>query len=178
MHKTSRFVVSVLVGGMICTFASLTAAQSQSDGPPEMPPARDIPGITAEDQFPRACVDCHINYTEMNMDKRISTLMTQWIEQVEPAVLVAAQAVSASRVELIGVHPRVDAALNDIPAACISCHRSGADNVPPLVPLLHRIHLEREGEAVFLRLFQGECTHCHKLDSTTGLWRVPSGSEE
>lgn len=177
MHEMTRFMAAVLVIGAICTFALTAQTQVDADNAAEMPPMRAIPGITAEDQFPGACVDCHIDYADMNMDTRISTLMVQWNEEVEPALLEAARAVSGPGIELRGVHPRVDAALNDIPAACIRCHGSGAENVPPLVPLLHSIHLGTEGEAVFLRVFQGECTHCHKLDSTTGIWYVPSGQE-
>ena len=33
-----------------------------------MPPARKIPGMTAADTHPGACVDCHIIYKEMNLD--------------------------------------------------------------------------------------------------------------
>jgi len=29
-----------------------------------------------------------------------------------------------------------------------------------------------------MTLFQGECTHCHKLDAMTGKWSMPSGPEK
>ena len=143
-----------------------------------MPPVRQIPGITADDQFPRGCVGCHINYLEMNRDTRISTLMAQWTQSVEPKLLSLARATTTSAAELQGVHPRVDIALNDIPNACLGCHESGAQNVPSLVALLHRIHLVGGDDAVFLRIFQGECTHCHKLNKNTGQWHIPSGPED
>lgn len=177
MHKATRLMV-VVISSALWIFPPAPQAQSESGGPAEMPPARAIPGISAEDQFPNACVDCHINYTNIDLDERFRTLMAQWAEEVDPAVLAIARDVGGAGVKLTGVHPRVDAALQDIPAACISCHQSGASGVVPLVPLLHKIHVGGGSEAVFLRIFQGECTHCHKLDRITGQWRVPSAPEK
>ena len=176
MRKIAYFILATFLGGVIFTSISASRAQNQPGGPSELPPAREIPGITAADRFPRACIDCHINYSDMNLDTRISTLLAQWSEGVEPAVLEAARSVTDPTIDLSGVHPRVDAALNDIPAACLGCHQSDTDDIPPLVPLLHKIHLGSDG--VFLSVFQGECTHCHKLDEATGQWHVPSGPEE
>jgi len=165
------------LGGILLLVPVMPYAPTASGQPPEMPPARGIPGITVEDQFPRACVDCHVNYEEMNRDTRLSTLIAQWTTQVEPQLLETAQAVAGPGLELTGVHPRVNAALGDIPAACLGCHESKAANAPPLPPLLHKIHLGGGDEAVFLRVFQGECTHCHKLNKDSGQWWIPSGAE-
>jgi len=44
-------------------------------------PARNIPGLTAEDKFPNGCVDCHIKMPDINQDERISTLMSKWIKK-------------------------------------------------------------------------------------------------
>ena len=43
--------------------------------------------------------------------------------------------------------------------------------------MMHVIHLEGVKDGHFLSIFQGECTHCHKLEKNTGTWRVPSGPE-
>ena len=171
-------VVPLLIG---CCYL-LTAASHAQNAPsqqPEMPPARAIPGITADDQYPRACVDCHINDVAMNRDTRLSTLTAQWTERVPSELLETARSVAGSNVQLKGVHPRVrDAVLRDIPDSCLSCHEHNARHTPPLVPLLHEIHLGSGDEAVYLRMFQGECTHCHKWNKTTGEWRIPSGPED
>jgi len=168
-----------LLIGCFCLLIATSHAQNAPSQQPEMPPARAIPGITADDPYPRACVDCHINYVAMNRDTRLSTLIAQWTEGVSPELLEITRAVAGSNVQLKGVHPRVrDAVLRDIPDSCLSCHEHNARHTPPLVPLLHAIHLGGGGEAVFLRMFQGECTHCHKWNRTTGEWQIPSGPED
>lgn len=174
--KATR-LLSVIIGIAICTFPTAPVAQDELRAPPEMPPARSIPGITVEDQFPLACVDCHIDYTELQLDARLSTLMARWAEEVDPAVVESARAVTDPSVQLTGVHPTVDGARDDIPAACFDCHRSDAGDEVPLIPLLHKFHFGGGSEAVFLTVFQGECTHCHKFDGTTGQWHVPSAPE-
>jgi len=176
MRKANRLIVVII--SALWIFPLALQAQTDAGAPAEMPPARAIPGISAEDQFPGGCVDCHINYADLNLDERFSTLMAKWARKVDSAVLDVARELGGPGVKLVGVHPRVDAALQDIPAACFSCHESGASSVVSLVPLLHRIHLGGGSESVFLSVYQGECTHCHKLDGTTGQWRVPSGPEK
>jgi mono/diheme cytochrome c family protein len=57
------------------------------------------------------------------------------------------------------------------------CHGSRAVEAPPFSRLLHRVHLVGGPENLFLSMFQGECTHCHKLDPATGRWSLASGSE-
>ena len=68
----------------------------------KLPPARGIPGLTEEDQFPRGCVDCHINMPERKQDERISTLMSGWAEKVEPGLLEKAQALAPAGITLKG----------------------------------------------------------------------------
>jgi len=46
-----------------------------------------------------------------------------------------------------------------------------------LARMLHRVHLSGGNESHFLTLFQSECTHCHKLDMSTGRWGLGSGTE-
>lgn len=177
MHKATHLKCALL-GGVLWTSSALSQAPDAVSEAPERPPVRSIPGITADDRFPNACVDCHINYVEMNMDTRLSALMTRWSEAVEPAILEIAQAVAGPDIPLTGVHPPVDTATNDIPTVCLGCHERGANGVVPLAPLLHKIHVTPANGEVFLSVFQGECTHCHKLDQATGRWQIPRGREE
>jgi hypothetical protein len=155
------------------------AAQGQNE-PAEtrvMPPPRAIPGITTDDQFPAACVDCHLNYREMGKDTRLSTIIGRWAEQVDPEILEVARAVAAPERPLRGAHPKVDISHQPIPEVCMDCHEDGTDNAIPLAPFLHKIHLAGPTETVFLSVFQGECTHCHKFDKARGEWRIPSAEE-
>lgn len=142
------------------------------------PPPRAIPGLTAEDQFPRACVSCHVNRTDLGLDVRLSTLMKQWYVEVPAALAAKAQASAPAGVTLKARHPAADSSLQDIPGRCLRCHGRNARMAPPFAQLLHQIHLTGGAENHFLTLFQGECTYCHKLDQTTGRWRIPSAPEK
>ena len=165
--------VSILVGAR----EGIAQPADSSAIPPAPPPARKIPGITAEDAFPKACVSCHVNMPEQNMDVRLSTLMKAWTGKVEPALLSKAQAAAPAGVTLKGKHPAVTAALRDIPAGCVKCHGPASKKAPPFARMMHLIHLGGGDESRFLSLFQGECTHCHKLDLKTGAWAIPSAPE-
>jgi len=147
------------------------AANGQSH-PPQ--PLRPIPGVTAADAFPRGCVDCHVRRPQDGLDVRLSTLMKGWNQQVGPRLLAKATRAGATPV---GRHPEVAAALADIPSGCLDCHGDGRDGAPRFARLMHAIHLTGGEENHFLTLFQGECTHCHKLDPTTAGWTVPSAPE-
>jgi hypothetical protein len=140
------------------------------------PPARKIPGINVADQFPKGCVDCHMNMPEQNLDTRFSTLLKGWAEKVEPGLLAKSQAATPKGVTLKGKHPVAKTALRNIPAACIKCH--GVSKKAPIFKrLMHQVHLVGGDENPFMSLFQGECTHCHKMDVATGAWSVPSAPE-
>lgn len=156
----------------------LAHAQEEKQTAPAPPPARKIPGINTEDPYPHACVDCHINYVEMNLDTRFSTLMRLWIEKAEPKLVAKAQASAPKGLMLKGKHPNALAALEDIPARCIVCHGKESSTAPPFANMIHNIHLIGGEENHFLTMFQGECTYCHKLDLTTGHWTVPSAPEK
>jgi hypothetical protein len=150
---------------------------AQGGTPAGLPPPRAIPGITAKDQFPRACVDCHLNYPEQKMDARFSTFMKQWTQKVEPQLLAKAAASAPPGVKLKGQHPAVLGALKNIPTACLMCHGRTSTMAPPFARMLHAIHLTGGKDNHFLTVFQGECTHCHKLNAATGAWSLPSGPE-
>ena len=141
------------------------------------PPPRSIPGLTAEDQFPGACVNCHVNRTDIGLDVRLSTLMKQWYTTVPAPLLAKATASAPAGVTIKGKHPEADASLQDIPGRCLRCHSRTSKLAPPFAQMLHLIHLTGGADNHFLTMFQGECTYCHKLDPASGKWAIPSGPE-
>jgi hypothetical protein len=152
-------------------------SQDEPQKPP-MPPPRNIPGITTADAFPRGCVDCHVNHPEMKLDARLSTALKRWTTKVEPKVLEKAQPAAPAGMALKGKHPDVSAMTKDIPKGCLACHASNSKMAPPMAQMIHRIHLTGGKENVFMTLYQGECTHCHKMDAAKGKWTIPSGPEK
>jgi len=165
---------------ILCVFAIFSALVSASVAHTEETAVREIPGITAADRFPSGCVDCHVNMPDRKMDVRIGTLMRKWYNKVDPKVVERTQAtVPGGGRGLTGRHPVLpDGSLRDIPASCRSCHRNDATAAPPLGPMLHALHLRGGAENHYIKLFGGECTHCHKLDARTGRWKLPSGPEK
>jgi cytochrome c553 len=141
-----------------------------------LPAPRSIPGINAPDPFPQACVSCHVVLPD-GRDVRLSTLVRRWQTGVDSAMLAIAQSAAPAGLTLSGRHPDVPQALSDIPAGCLICHGRSATQAPPFSRLLHRIHLASGETGLFLSMFQGECTFCHKLDKTSGAWSIPSGPE-
>ena len=173
MKKLSLLIVTL----WISSAGFLVIAQDKEKPPQAPPPARKIPGITTEDAFPRGCVDCHINYPQMNVDARLSSLMKVWTTSVDTALLAKAQASAPRGVTLKGKHPPVAFALKNIPASCLTCHSKKSTLAPPFSQLLHSIHLTGGDQNHFMTMFQGECTHCHKLNRSTGEWTMPSSPE-
>jgi cytochrome c553 len=142
-------------------------------------PARKIPGITAADTHPGACVDCHVNDKVTNHDTRFSTLMKGWTSTVPPALLTQAKGAAPKGMVLKGKHPAVPASgLRNVPGSCRACHGQTSKMAPPLGPMMHVIHLTGGEKNTFLTMFQGECTLCHKLDGKSGAWTIPSGPEK
>lgn len=154
--------------------ALLTAGAGKAAAQQPAPPGpRAIPGITADDPFPQACVSCHVVLPD-GMDVRISTLLGLWMQGADSALVALAQSAAPAGMTLTGTHPAASA--SDIPKNCLMCHGRTSTMAPPFARMLHRIHLTTEG-GIFLSMFQGECTYCHKLDRTTGAWSIPSGAE-
>jgi len=65
----------------------------------------------------------------------------------------------------------------EFPKACLERHAATLTTAPPLGRLLHGLHLVGGAGNHFLSLFQGKCTHRHKLDPATGVWSLGSGTE-
>jgi hypothetical protein len=170
--------LSLLVIALSISSAIFSAtAQEKEKSAQALPSARKIPGITTQDAFPRGCVDCHTNHPELNLDARFSTLMKEWNIKVEPGLLAKAQAAAPKGVTLKGKHPAVAYALKNIPEGCLTCHSKKSTQAPPFAQMLHKIHLTGGEENHFLTMYQGECTHCHKLNSSTGQWSLASSPE-
>jgi hypothetical protein len=172
-----RIVVAAVVA--ICCVGSVVLSQpeKQEGGPPPPPPVRAIPGLTAPDPNPNGCVDCHVNMKEYNMDVRISTIMSRLTEGVEPKLLSAARASAADSTKIKGRHPKVTVAGKEIPGTCLVCHGRGSTSAPPFARMIHLIHLTGGDSNLYLGYYQGDCTHCHKLDQKTGVWSIPSAKE-
>lgn len=172
----TRLLFALVLAGALA--ASELAPAEAPKGAPPPPPARKIPGLTAPDTHPGGCVDCHVNYPELKLDTRFSTLMAGLAAKVEPQLLERSQAASGAGLKLKGKHPKLPAAVKDVPASCLKCHTATSKTAPPFAPLVHAIHLTGGEKNSFLTVFQGECTLCHKLDAKTGTWRMPSGPEK
>ncbi|HSM61756.1 MAG TPA: hypothetical protein VK849_13200 [Longimicrobiales bacterium] len=168
-------IPALIVALGVLTATSPTPVSSQ-DAP--LPPPREIPGINAEDRFPGGCVDCHIQYPEQNLDERFSTLLALWGQEVEAPLLEKTRASMRPGGTLEEMHPGTKPeVLNDIPRSCIECHSRRSDEAPEISRLVHLVHLVGGADNVFMTVFQGQCTHCHKLDLESGAWTVPSGPE-
>jgi len=170
--KLGLVVTSVLMG---CSHTVNVASQGERQAPP---PLRQIPGVTAADQFPRGCVDCHVKRPDLDKDVRLSAQMRQWQDQVDPILLARVRAFSPSNMRIQGRHPEMPGGLADIPNDCLSCHSKTSDSAPPFGRLLHGLHLAGGAENHFVAIFQGECTHCHKLVAATGSFKLANGSEQ
>ena len=138
---------------------------------------RAIPGINAKDMFPAGCVGCHVKAPD-GTDARLSAMLARWNGKVDAKTLAAMQAFVPKGMTLKGKHPPVTAALKDIPASCAKCHSANSKVIPPLAPLLHGVHLAKGDQSLFVQKFDGECTHCHKLNKAAGTWSLPSGAEK
>ena len=172
-----KYLKFLLPGVAVClilaTLHQVNAAESETTTS-----LRNIPGITADDMFPMGCVDCHLNFTDKNMDTRISTSLAKWEEGAESKLLAKAQAATSKETVLTGKHPAAKESLADIPKTCIECHNSMSPKAPVFSQMVHLIHLMGGQDNHYMTIFKGECTHCHKFDSTAGKWLTPSGREK
>ena len=167
--------------GMLALLGAGLAAAGAAAGPPggeALPPARVVPGLTAPDAHPGGCVDCHVLRPELGLDVRLGTALAAWSAgEVDARLLELSRATAPAGARIEGRHPRAGDALADIPNACLECHGHDADDAPPFARLLHAIHLTGGADSVFMTVYQGECTHCHKLDPVSGAWSLASGPE-
>jgi len=140
-----------------------------------------VPTLTgaAGDQFSKGCVSCHTVDEAKGADHRLSVALGEWTAgKVGAGLLAKSKASAPSGVTLKGKHPAADDSLEDIPGACLDCHESGSRKAPPFSQLMHLVNLTGGTDNVFVSAFQGDCTHCHKLDAKTGAWSLPSSPEQ
>jgi len=135
--KTTLTLLFVIAGAVIMA-TSLSAAA----------PA-PIPGLTAADEHPNGCVDCHQNQGA-DKDYRITTGLKN----------------------LKGVkHPDITKMVKNVPNDCKMCHKAGG-KVPELAIVLHKAHFERGADNHFIAFYQGACLNCHKFAPATGVMSV------
>ncbi|MFA6570895.1 MAG: hypothetical protein WCT77_06615 [Bacteroidota bacterium] len=149
-----------------------------SDEPKAAPEPRKIPGITDVDSMAHGCVSCHKNYPEMKFDGRLSTILAEWKENgVPPELLAKAQSIAPDGITLKGKHPFKVSPEDNIPQVCNKCHGKSMKTAFPMPDLLHVIHLSGGKDNHFIMMFNGDCTHCHKMDFKTGKWSIVNGKE-
>jgi len=175
MHTLSLVILGIV---LVAGIGGISIDSAPAGEQPAQAPLRQIPGLTAPDQFPRGCVDCHVNRSDPKMDVRLSTLMRQWRDTVDPTLLARVRAFAPVDMPIKGKHPKVAVAEAEIPKACLKCHSQASKFAPPLSRLLHGLHLVGGEKNHFVTMFRGECTHCHMLDTTTGIWSLKNGTEE
>jgi cytochrome c553 len=135
--------------------------------------------LAAGDQFPKGCVSCHTVDEAKGADHRLSVALGEWTAgKVGASLLAKSKASAPSGFTPKGKHPAAEDSLEDIPSACLDCHESGSMKAPPFSRLMHLVHLTGGTDNVFVSTFKGDCTHCHKLDASTGAWSLPSSPEQ
>jgi hypothetical protein len=175
MRTSPRRTISTriaLVVGMAGIAGAVAAATAQAE-----PPA--IPGLTAPDEFPNGCVDCHVERADVEGHMPISKVLEQWQTEVPADLLGKLTKVTPEGTKLKGKHPKVPPKMLEagIPDSCLMCHKAGSTMAAPLSAYMHDIHLVGGAENQFLTVFGGQCTHCHKFDKATAQWSLASGSE-
>lgn len=164
--------------GVVALLAAQSAPVDAADTS-ALPPARQVPGLTVADKNPNGCVDCHVVYKDRGHDERLSVALAEWTAgKIDAGLLAHTKASMPAGVAVKGKHPSAEDSLEDIPAACLDCHDSGSKKAPPFSRLLHLVHLTGGAKNPFMTVYQGECTHCHKLDTKTGEWSLRSGPEK
>jgi len=109
----------------------------------------------------------------------LSVKLKEWTAgKIEPGLLAQSKASSPAGLTLKGKHPAAEDSLDDIPGACLDCHDSGSKKAPPFSRLLHLVHLSGGVNNTYVTKFKSDCMHCHKLNTQTGEWSMPSGPEK
>jgi hypothetical protein len=137
------------------------------------------PAAAVVDPYPNACVDCHVVQKDKGSDQRLSVALKNWTAgRIDAGLLAKSKASAPTGLVLKGKHPAAEDSLEDIPGACLDCHSGGSTKAPPFGRLLHLVHLTGGANNTFVTSFKSDCTTCHKLDSKTGEWSLPSGAEK
>jgi hypothetical protein len=136
-------------------------------------------GLAAVDPYPTGCVGCHALDKAKGTDERLSVALKEWTAgKIEPGLLAQSKASAPAGVVLKGKHPAAEDSLEDIPGACLDCHDAGSKKAPPFAQLLHLVHLAGGVNNAYVTTYKSDCMHCHKLNTQTGEWKMPSGPEK
>jgi hypothetical protein len=136
-------------------------------------------GSAAVDPNPDGCVSCHVLDKAKGVDHRLSVVLREWTAgKIEPGLLAKSKASAPAGLALKGKHPATEDSLEDIPGACLDCHDAGSKKAPPFARLLHLVHLVGGVNNSYVTTFKSDCMHCHKLNTQTGEWSMPSGPEK
>ena len=136
-------------------------------------------GSAAVDPSPNGCVSCHVLDKSKGADERLSVKLKEWTAgKIEPGLLAKSKAASPTGLALKGKHPGSEDSLEDIPGACLDCHDAGSKKAPPFVRLMHLVHLAGGVNNAYVTTFKSDCMHCHKLNTQTGEWSMPSAPEK
>jgi hypothetical protein len=136
-------------------------------------------GLAAVDSYPNGCVSCHVLDKGKGVDHRLSVALKEWTAgKIEPGLLAMSKAAAPAGLTLKGKHPAAEDSLEDMPGACLDCHDAGSKKAPPFVRLLHLVHLTGGVNNAYVTTFKSDCMHCHKLNTQTGEWSMPSGPEK
>jgi hypothetical protein len=136
-------------------------------------------GLAAVDPYPSGCVSCHALDKGKGIDERLSVALKAWTAgKIEPGLLAKSKASSPAGLVLKGKHPTAEDSLEDIPGACLDCHDAGSKKAPPFVRLMHLVHLAGGVNNTYVTKYKSDCMHCHKLNTQTGEWSMPSAPEK
>ncbi|OGF56243.1 MAG: hypothetical protein A2Z21_02915 [Candidatus Fraserbacteria bacterium RBG_16_55_9] len=127
-----------------------------------------IPGITATDERPNGCVNCHKD------SFKLSTIIGGWASAGASQEIVSLVKAAWPEATVSGKHPDVAAmvASQELPTFCLNCH--SADSKMPLSRDLHLVHFTGGAENGFLTNFGGFCTNCHLINLDTT--KPPAGT--
>lgn len=167
--KVMRLIVVLslilAVGGMFAVFSQGKEA--------EVP---GIPGITVEDTRPNGCVDCHRK--DGSERSSLKLLIEEWTKEVSSELLEKARAAAPAGAELKGKHADTVAMTNTVPKDCLICHSkqsAKAMGAPEFGRLMHLTHLAGGEKNEFITGYQGQCVHCHALNTETGELTIKNG---
>ena len=136
-------------------------------------------GNGAVDPYPIGCVSCHVVDKTKGTDSRLSVALKEWTAgKVEPGLLAKSKASAPAGLALKGKHPSAEDSLDDIPGACLDCHSTDSKKAPPFAQLLHLVHLTGGATNAYVTTYKSDCMSCHKLNTKTGEWSMPSGAEK
>ncbi len=173
VHLLRTFVTSLMISSMILFGLCMVREAKATEDIPINPNS----GPNISDPFPRGCVDCHVVLPAEQRDVRLSTIMKNLTERVDPRLQTRLTKLVAGKTVLTGQHPNLLGATLDIPAVCLSCHRADSTEGPPFAEMMHLIHLAGGNDNHYISLFNGNCSFCHKFDQHIGTFMVPSHSE-